>query len=104
MLYVIIVPRVVMNQYKATFTVCINLKEPFSVFNIILQRGTYDITTVEAIKSEHDVSIPLGFLCMIPSSNYKISYTLVSLINHGGDSLDYGHYVSDVFDTNTDIW
>ena len=28
----------------------------------------------------------------------------MSLINHYGDSLDYGHYVSDVFDTYTRIW
>ena len=39
-----------------------------------------------------------------PSSNEKISYTLVSLINHYGDSLDCGHYVSDVFDSSTGIW
>ena len=40
----------------------------------------------------------------IPSSNDKISYTLASLINHDGDSLDCGHYISDVFDANTGIW
>ena len=34
----------------------------------------------------------------------NISYTLVSLIMHDGDSLDCGHYVSDVFDSNTRIW
>ena len=28
----------------------------------------------------------------------------MSLINHDGDSLDCGIYVSDVFDTNTGIW
>ena len=40
----------------------------------------------------------------IPSSNDKIPYTLVSLINHGFDSLDCGDYVSDVFEANTGIW
>ena len=39
-----------------------------------------------------------------PSRNEKISYTLVSLINYDGDSLDCGHYISDVFDSSTDIW
>ena len=38
------------------------------------------------------------------SSNEQISYTLVSLINYDGDSLDCGHYVSDVFDSSTGIW
>ena len=40
----------------------------------------------------------------LQSSNEKISYTLVSLINHDGDSLDCGHYVSDFFDSRTVIW
>ena len=40
----------------------------------------------------------------LQSSNEKISYTLVSLVDHYGDSLDCGHYVSDVFDTSTGIW
>ena len=39
-----------------------------------------------------------------PSSNEKISYTLVSMINHDGDSMDCGHDVSDVFDSSTGIW
>ena len=40
----------------------------------------------------------------LQSSNEKISYTLVSLVNHYGDSLDCGHYISDVFDSSTGIW
>ena len=44
------------------------------------------------------------FLYKIPSSNNEISYNLVSLINHDGDSLNCGHYVSDIFDANTGIW
>ena len=40
----------------------------------------------------------------LQSSNEQISYTLVLLINHDGDSLDCGHYVSDVFDSSTGIW
>ena len=57
-----------------------------------------------ATKNELKVAIPSEYLFKKPSSNEKISYTLVSLINHGGDSLDCGHYVSDVFDTSTGIW
>ena len=79
-------------------------KELPSVLNIIFQRGTYDMTTFEAIKDKLKVDIPLEFFYKQPSSNQKISYTLVSLINHDGDSLDCGHYVSDVFDANTGIW
>ena len=40
----------------------------------------------------------------MPSSNDKILYTLVSLISHYGNSLDFGHCVSDVFDTDKGIW
>ena len=40
----------------------------------------------------------------MPSSNEKTSYTLVSLINHDGNSLDCTNDLSDVFDTNTGIW
>ena len=47
---------------------------------------------------------PFEYLYKHPSSNENISYTLVSLINHDSDSLDCGHYVSDVFDGSTGIW
>ena len=56
------------------------------------------MTTGEAIKTN------LKLLYTKPSINDNISYTLVSLINHDGDSLDCGHYVSDVFDASTGIW
>ena len=39
-----------------------NLKEPPSVLKIILQIGTYDMTTDKAIRNEHKVDIPLEFL------------------------------------------
>ena len=48
-------------------------------------------------KNELKVAITSEYLYKQPSSNENISYTLVSLINHDGDSLDCGHYVSDVF-------
>ena len=35
--------------------------EPPSVFNILFQRGTYDMTTGEAIKNELKVTIPMEF-------------------------------------------
>ena len=54
------------------------------------------MTTVESIKNELKVAISLEVFYKQPSSNDKISYTLVSLINHDGDSLDCGHRVSDV--------
>ena len=74
-----------------------------SVLKIIFQIGTYDMTTGEAIKNELKVAIPLKNMYKKPSSNDKISYTLVSLINQYGESLDCGHYVSDFF-ANTGIW
>ena len=57
-----------------------------------------------ATKNELRVDITSEYLHKQPSSNEKISYTLVSLINHDGDSLDCGNYVSDVFDISTGIW
>ena len=92
------------ESIKSTFTVPRYLKEPPSVLNILLERGTYDIITGEAFKNELKVAIPLEYLYKIISINDKISYTLVSLINHEGDSLDFGDYVSDCFDANTEIW
>ena len=53
------------------------LKEPPSVFNIIFQRGMYDMTTGEAIQNELKVAITLEFLHQKPSSNDNITYTLV---------------------------
>ena len=38
------------ESIKSTFTVSRYLKEPPSVLKILLQRGTYDMTTGEAIK------------------------------------------------------
>ena len=61
------------------------------------------MNTGEAIKNELKVAIPFVFLYKKPSSNERISYTLVSLINHDGNLLDCGHYVSDIFDANTSI-
>ena len=54
------------------------------------------MTTYVATKNELKVSIPSEYLYTKKSSNEKISYTLVSLINHDGESLDCDHYVSDV--------
>ena len=48
------------------------------------------------LKHELKVAIPSEYLYKQPSSNEKIAYTLVSLINHAGYSLDCGHFVSDV--------
>ena len=62
------------------------------------------MTSDEALKNELKVAIPSEYLYKQPSSNEKISYTLVSMINHDGDSLDCGHYVSNVFDSSTGIW
>ena len=61
------------------------------------------MTPGEAIKNEHMVDIPLELLHKIPSINDNISYTLVSLIMHVGDSLYCVHYVSDNFGNNTGI-
>ena len=85
------------ESIKSTFTVSRYLKEPPSVLNIIFQRGTHDMTSDEALKNELKVAIPSEYLYKQPSSNEKISYTLVSMINHDGDSLDCGNYFSDVF-------
>ena len=71
---------------------------------ILFQRGIYDSTTFVATKNLVEVSIPSEYMFKLQSIHLKISYTLVSLINHDGDSLDCGHYVSDVFDSSTGIW
>ena len=57
-----------------------------------------------ATKNELKVAINSEYLFKQPSMNDKIPYTLFSLINHDGNSLDFGHYVSDVFDSSTGIW
>ena len=62
------------------------------------------MTTFQAIKKEYKVAIPLEHLIKKILSNEEVSYTLVSLISHDGDSLDCGQYVSDVFDFNTGIF
>ena len=62
------------------------------------------MTTYVATKNELKVAIPSEYLYKQPSSNEKISYTLVSLINHDGKSLYCGNYVSDVFNSSTGTW
>ena len=62
------------------------------------------MTSGEAIKKKIKVAITLDFLYKKTPNNKKISYTLVSLINRDGNSLDCGHYVSDIFYANTGIW
>ena len=44
-----------------------------------------------------------GIVYKNPSSNEKISYTLVLLINHDGNYLECGNYAGYVFDANTGI-
>ena len=58
--------------------------EPPSVLKILFQRGTYDMTTYVAKKNELKVAIPSEYFYKQPSSNEKISYNIVSLINHYG--------------------
>ena len=87
---------------KSTFTVCRILKQPPSFLKIILQTGTFDMVDVWAINNEYNISIP--FLIKIPSWKKKITYTILSLIIHDSDSLECGHYTSDVFDGNIGIW
>ena len=70
------------ESIKSTFTVSRNLKEPPSSLKILFQIGTFDMTTGEAIKNDLKVAITFECLYKKPSSNEKISYTLVSLINH----------------------
>ena len=60
----------------------IHIEEPPTVLKIIFQRGSYDITTLVATKNEVKVAIPSEYMFKQPSSYEKISYTLVSLINH----------------------
>ena len=62
------------------------------------------MNSVEAVNNKPKVAIPSEYLYKQPSSNETISYTLVSLINHHVDSLVFGYYVSDVFDSSTGIW
>ena len=57
-----------------------------------------------ATKNDLKSDIPSEYLYKQPSNNENISHTLFLLINHDGNSLDYGHYVSDVFDSSTGIW
>ena len=92
------------ESIKFTFTVSIHVKEPPTVLNILFQRGSYDSTTFVAKKNEVKVGVPYEYMFKQQWSNERISYTLVSLINHDGESLDCGHYFSDVFDSRTEIW
>ena len=71
---------------KAKFTVWQNFKEPPPFFKIILKKVTCDMKDGQPINNECKIAIPSEFLINIPSSNQKISYTLVSLIMHDGDS------------------
>ena len=92
------------ESIKSVFTVSIFLKKPPSVLKVLFQRETYNRNIIVATKHEFKVAIPSEYLFKQPSSNEKMSYTLVSLITHDGNSLDCGHYVSDVFDSSTGIW
>ena len=89
---------------KTTFNMCQTLKEPPSVLKIIFQKETFDIVDGRAKNNICKVAIKLEFFIKITSQKENISYTLVSLIMHDGTSLYCGHYISDIFNTNTGIW
>ena len=69
-----------------------------------MQRGRCDINYGRAINNECKIAISSEFLIKIPPQKENISYTLVSLIMHDVSSLDFEHYISDVFYVNTGIW
>ena len=56
-----------------------------------------------ATKNEPKVAITSEYFYKQPLINEKISHTLVSLINHDGNQLNCGQYVSYVFDCSTGI-
>ena len=92
------------KSIKSTLTVSRHIKEPPTFLKILFQRGSYDSKTFVTTKNEVRVGIPSEYMIKLQSSNENISYTLVSLVNHDGNLLDCGHYVSDVFDSSTGIW
>ena len=61
------------ESIKSTFTVSRYLNKPPLVFNILFQRGTYDMTSGEALKNEHKFAITSEYLYKQPSSNENIS-------------------------------
>ena len=91
------------ESIKSTFTVSRHIKEPPKVLKILFQRGSYDNTNIVATKNVVKVAITSEYMFKQPSRNEKILYTLISLINHDVDSLDCGHYLSDVFYSSTGI-
>ena len=88
---------------KSTFTVSRYLKKPPSFLKILFLRRNYDMTNYVATKNEPKVAITSEYFYKQPLINEKISHTLVSLINHDGNQLNCGQYVSDVFDCSTGI-
>ena len=50
------------ESIKSTFTVTRYLKKPPSVLKILLQIGTYDINSGEAVKNNFKVAIPSEYL------------------------------------------
>ena len=92
------------KSIKTTFTVSRHIKKPPTVLKILFQRTRYDTTQKAGSKNDLKVCLPFEYMIKHQSSNEKISYTLVSIVNHDGDSLNCGHYVSDVFDSSTGIW
>ena len=81
-----------------------NLKDPPSVLIILLPLSMFDYDDKGAKNNWCKVAIPSEFFINIPSPKDKISCTLVSLIMHDDNSLDCGHFISDVFDFNSWIW
>ena len=79
------------ESINSTFTVSRYIKEPPTVLKILFQRGSYYSTTIVATKKEVKVAILSEYMFKQPSSNEKILYALVSMINHDIDLLDFGH-------------
>ena len=54
------------ESIKSTFNVSIYIKKPPSVLKILLQRGTYDMTSGEDVKNELKIDIPSEYLYKQP--------------------------------------
>ena len=57
------------ESIKSSFTVSIYLKKPHSVLKIIFQRGTYDVTSGDAVK----MNLKLLYLLNICTNNHKVT-------------------------------
>ena len=83
---------------------CMTLQKPPVILRILLQRKQYHWHTQISTKINPGIEIPSEYLYNFTQDTEDVTYNLVYLNDHGGNSMSPSNYLYDTLYFNTGIW